>query len=376
VVNDFDLAVIGAGAVGLAVAMDAAKRGLNVIVLEMHATVGMGNSSRNSEVVHAGLYYPTGSLKHRLCVEGRRKLYGFLEHAGVPYRKCGKLVVATSEWELEAISRIFDQAQVNGVEGTKLIDAGAVARMEPEVTAVGALWSPETGIFDSHAYMVALLAQIEECGGLVAFRSQVERVEVTNCGFSVAVGGADGGTITTSRLVNSAGLLAPQIAARIDGLDPVHVPKQELAKGSYFGLNGRASFTHLVYPAPVDGGLGVHLTLDLAGRVRFGPDVEWLPAGTSPGEVDYAVDPVRAESFYAAIRRYWPGLKHGALFADYAGCRPKLSGPGDISVDFLIQSSKTHGFPGLVNLYGIESPGLTASLAIAEEVCDGVFGLD
>jgi L-2-hydroxyglutarate oxidase LhgO len=373
--NDFDLAVIGAGAVGLAVAAEAAQRSLSVIVLEMHAIPGMGNSSRNSEVVHAGLYYPTGSLKHRLCVAGRRRLYDFLEDAHVPYRKCGKLVVATSDQELSAISGIFARAQANGVEGVELIDARAVARMEPEITAVGALWSPETGIFDSHAYMVALIARIEAHGGLVALRSPVARVVVRSHGFSIETGGTEPATITATRLVNSAGLMAPAVSSRIEGLDPVHIPQQRMAKGSYFGLTGRAPFTHLVYPAPVDGGLGVHSTLDLSGRVRFGPDVEWLADGMTPDEVDYAVNPTRADSFYAAIRRYWPGLKDGTLSADYAGCRPKLSRPGEPAADFVIQSQDTHGVAGFITLYGIESPGLTASLAIAEEVCSVVFWL-
>jgi len=300
-------------------------------------------------------------------------LYDFLEDVHVPYLKCGKLVVATSDQELGAISGIFARAQANGVEGVELIDAGAVARLEPEVTAVGALWSPETGIFDSHAYMVALVARIEAAGGLVAFRSPVARVVVTGHGFVIETGGTDAATVTATRLVNSAGLMAPVISGRIEGLDPVYIPVQHMAKGSYFGLAGQAPFTHLVYPAPVDDGLGVHSTLDLAGRVRFGPDVEWLPDGMKPQEVDYAVNPARADSFYAAIRRYWPGLKDGALSADYAGCRPKLSRPGDPAADFVIQSQDTHGVSGLVNLYGIESPGLTASLAIADEVCSGVF---
>lgn len=368
--NDFDLAVIGAGAVGLAVAREAAKRGLLVIVLEKNATLGMGISSRNSEVIHAGLYYPTGSLKHTLCVSGRRKLYRFLEESKVPHRKCGKLLVATNEKELSEISLILTRARENGVEDIRLINADELAHIEPEVTGLGALWSPETGIFDSHGYMTALTAEIELCGGLIAYRSQVSQVIVEERGFSILTAGKDATVIKATNLVNSAGLMAPTVAKFIKGLDPKHIPIQRLAKGSYFALRGKAPFRHLIYPVPVDGGLGVHSTLDLSGRIRFGPDVEWLPSSVNEGDVDYKVDPNRAAKFYAAIRRYWPGLKDGALSADFAGCRPKLSAPSESVADFLIQSQKVHHIPGLINLFGIESPGLTSSLAIADQICN------
>lgn len=366
---DFDVALIGAGAVGLACATSLAERGCSALVLEAADQPGSGISSRNSEVVHAGFYYPTGSLKHRFCVRGRRMLYAFLAEAGIPFRKCGKLVVATDEAEMAGMERLQARARENGVEGVRLIGATAVREMEPELASVGGLWSPETGIFDSHAYMMALIARIEAAGGMIAYRAPVLSAEVAGGGFLLRIGGAEPTTIRVKRLVNSAGLFAPRLASRIAGLEGRFVPSQRLAKGTYFGLSGRPPFRHLVYPAPVDGGLGVHATIDLGGRVRFGPDVEWLAEGTPPDGVDYAVGVERENSFVAAIRRYWPGLPDGALFPDYSGCRPKLSGPGQPAADFMIQTAADHGVEGLVNLFGIESPGLTSSLAIGEYVC-------
>lgn len=366
--TDFDCAVIGAGAVGLACAAAFAQAGASVVVLEADKIPGSGNSSRNSEVIHAGLYYPTGSLKHRLCVDGRRLLYAFLDDMQVPYSKCGKLVVATTTDEEVGTEQLLTRAQTNGVEGVALLSSDAVSKLEPEVDAVSALWSPETGIFDSHSYMLALIAQIEAAEGIIVYRSPVERIVPQSVGFDVLVGGAEPCALKVGKVINSAGLKAPDIARATEGLAPEHIPEQWMAKGSYFGLVGRGPFSRLIYPAPVDGGLGVHSTLDLSGRIRFGPDVEWLSSSTAPDQVAYEVDADRAESFYAAIRRYWPGLSDGALVPDYAGCRPKLSAPGEPPADFDLQFSATHGLPGLVNLFGIESPGLTASLAIAQMV--------
>ncbi|MFO1131813.1 MAG: NAD(P)/FAD-dependent oxidoreductase [Hyphomicrobiales bacterium] len=369
---EFDVAVVGAGAVGLVCGAKLTECGLSTIILERTSTPGSGISSRNSEVVHAGFYYPTGSLKHRFCVHGRRMLYAFLAEAGIPFRKCGKLVVATDEVELAGMERLQTRARENGVEGVRLIGAKEAREMEPELNSVGGLWSPETGVFDSHAYMMALIARIEAAGGLIAYRAPVTSAEIANGCFVLRIGGAEPTTLRVKRLVNSAGLFAPQLASRIEGLESRYVPTQRLAKGTYFGLSGRPPFRHLVYPAPVDGGLGVHATIDLGGRVRFGPDVEWLAEGTPPDGVDYAVGMERERSFVAAIRRYWPGLPDGALFPDYAGCRPKLSGPGQPAADFLVQTDAEHGIRGLVNLFGIESPGLTSSLAIGEHVCQGL----
>lgn len=362
---DFDAVVVGAGAVGLACAARLAETGRRILVLEQAAHPGEGITSRNSEVIHAGLYYPTGSLKHRLCVDGRRKLYAFLGSHNIPHRKCGKLVVATDEAEIAKIEALKERGAENGVEGLRLLTGAEAAAMEPRVTARAALFSPETGIFDSHQFLLTLIARIEARDSHVALNTPLVSGEPTAEGFAVETGGTDPTRITCHALINSAGLFAPEIARKIAGLSPDAIPRYRFAKGCYFRLTGRAPFAHLVYPAPVDGGLGVHATLDMAGNARFGPDVEWLPEGIAPGRLNYAVAPARVESFYAAIRRYWPGLPDGALTPDYAGCRPKLSAPGEPPADFAINGGD---LPGLVSLYGIESPGLTASLAIAEHV--------
>ncbi|MFZ4122916.1 MAG: NAD(P)/FAD-dependent oxidoreductase [Caulobacterales bacterium] len=365
---DIDAVVIGAGAVGLACGAALARRDLSTLVLESTAVIGSGTSSRNSEVIHAGLYYPTGSLRHRMCVAGRRLLYPYLQARGVGHKACGKLIVATSTTELAQIEQIYARGLENDVEGLSLITGQEAMAMEPALSCTGAIWSAETGIMDSHALMLAYQGELEDLGGQVVFETPVVQITpLRGGGFSVRTGGAEPATLTCRYLVNSAGLMAHDIASRTDGYDPALIPKLLLAKGSYFGFSGKTPFSRLIYPAPVDGGLGVHVTLDLQGRMRFGPDVEWLDHA-DPARVDYQVDLRRADGFYAAIRRYWPGLPDGAITPDYAGCRPKLSGPGEPAADFRIDDAGVHGIEGLVHLFGIESPGLTSSLAIAEDV--------
>lgn len=371
---DTDVVVIGAGAVGLAVAAAFARSGREVVVLEAADGIGTGTSSRNSEVIHGGMYYPTGSLRHLMCVEGRRKLYAYLEQRGVPHQKRGKLIVATSDSEARKIEGIFATGQKNGVENMELIDGAKAMAWEPNLFCTAAMWSPETGIVDSHSYMLALQGEIEDHGGMLAFETPVTRVEpLSGGGFHVFTGGTEPGSITTRRLINSAGLGAHGVARTIEGYPADRIPKFVLAKGNYFGCAGKPAFSRLIYPAPVEGGLGVHVTMDLAGRMKFGPDVEWLTT-TNPAEVDYTVDPRRSDSFYAAIRRYWPTLRDGALAPGYAGIRPKISGPKDPAADFVVQGPAEHGVPGLVNLFGIESPGLTASLALADHAVTQLQG--
>jgi L-2-hydroxyglutarate oxidase LhgO len=355
-----DCLVIGAGVVGLACAAELARRGREVLVAEATRGIGNGLSSRNSEVIHAGLYYPTGGLKHRLCVAGRRKLYAYLASRGIAHRKLGKLVVATDAAEERQIAALHARAIANDVEDVALLTAGEAKTLEPSLACVSALISTETGVVDSHGLMLALLGDLEDRGGAIAFETPVLGGEAKHRGYEIRFGGASPMTLMARSVVNAAGL----DAARIAGLLGAEAPAMALAKGSYFGCAGRPAFSRLIYPAPVDGGLGVHLTVDLSGRMRFGPDVEWL-AETDPAKVDYSVDPRRAESFYAAIRRYWPALPDGALTPDYSGCRPKLSRRGEPAADFRIDASDA-----LVNLFGIESPGLTASLAIADMVAD------
>jgi L-2-hydroxyglutarate oxidase LhgO len=370
--HDFEAIVIGAGAVGLACAAALGRMLGPTLVLEETAEIGSGISSRNSEVVHGGLYYPTGSLKHRLCVEGRRLLYSYLERAGLPFLKCGKLVVATDAGELDGIETLARQAFANGVENIRLLDRSDVARLEPDVAAEGALFSPETGVFDSHAFMLALSAEIEGTGGHIALRTPFLGAEPGKQGFRVRTGGPDPVEVKSRFLVNSAGLTASAVAAAIAGYPADAIPDLRFARGCYFGLSGVSPFRHLVYPAPVDGGLGVHATLDLAGRVRFGPDVEWLAPETNATDLGYDVSPTRAGAFYSAIRRYWPGLPDGALYPDYAGIRPKLNGPGESAADFRVDTEAVHGLAGLVSLFGVESPGLTASLAIGDMVASAL----
>jgi L-2-hydroxyglutarate oxidase LhgO len=303
-----------------------------------------------------------------MCVEGRRKLYQYLARRGVPHQKRGKLIVATSDSETKKIESIHAIGGKNGIENLELITGAEAMAMEPNLFCSAALWSPETGLIDSHAYMLALQGEIEDQGGMIAFETPAERIELLKGGgFRVMTGGTEPGSVTCRRLVNSAGLGAHAVAHKIEGYRADLIPKLVLAKGNYFGCAGKPAFSRLIYPAPVEGGLGVHVTLDLAGRMRFGPDVEWLTT-SNPAEVDYRVDPRRSDSFYAAIRRYWPGLPDGVITPDYSGCRPKLSGPGEPAADFRIDGPELHGIEGLVNLFGIESPGLTSSPAIADEV--------
>lgn len=366
-----DAVVIGAGAVGLACAAELARRGLAPLVLERTGGIGTGVSSRNSEVIHAGIYYPTGSLKHLLCIEGRRALYAYLASRNVAHRACGKWIVATDTAEEAAIAGIHERALANGVEGMRALSGAQARAMEPALACTAAIESRETGILDSHGYMLALEGDIADRGGAIAFETQVVRAEILADG-RFALDTKDT-RIICRVLINAAGLGAQQFAELLDGYERALIPPLILAKGSYFGCSGRPAFQRLIYPAPVDGGLGVHVTLDLAGRMRFGPDVEWL-THNDPERVDYAVDLKRAESFYAAIRRYWPGLPDGALTPDYAGCRPKLSGPGAPAADFRIDGPDLHGHAGLVHLFGIESPGLTASPAIARRAADAAHG--
>jgi len=355
-----DTAVIGAGLVGLAVARALALSGREVVILEAEDAIGTHTSSRNSEVIHAGIYYPQGSLKARACVEGRERLYAYCAERGVPHRRCGKLIVATDaaqEGELEGIRR---KAQANGVTDVVRLGVDEARALEPALSFVAALHSPSTGIVDSHALMLAYLGDAESAGAMLALKSPLEKGIVRPEGIELQVAGAE--PLLARAVVNSAGLRAPSLARRIEGFPAALAPRELYAKGNYYALARRAPFSRLVYPVPEPGGLGVHVTLDLGGRARFGPDVEWIDAP------DYRVDPQRAQAFYAAIRRYWPGLPDGALVPDYAGIRPKISGPGEPAADFVVQGPREHGVAGLVNLFGIESPGLTASLALADDV--------
>lgn len=354
--------VVGAGVIGLAVAREAALRGHEVTIAERTGGIANGVSSRNSEVIHGGLYYPTGSSRARHCVRGRRMLYEFCAGHGVAHKKCGKLVVATSEAELAKVETIRAQAEANGVENTEMIGGNAARALEAELSCIGALWSPETGIVDSHGFMLALWGDLQERGGMIAFETTVERLRLNAGSWHVEFSGRDAGALEFDAVVNAAGLGAQPLARRIEGYPADKIPRLVLAKGNYFGFAGRPVFSRLIYPTPVDGGLGVHVTLDLAGRMRFGPDVEWIK------QESYTVDARRAENFYERIRAYWPGLPADSLVPDYCGIRPKLTGPGEPAADFMIESEAAHGMPRLVNLFGIESPGLTSSLSLAEEI--------
>ena len=357
--SDFDAVIVGAGAVGLACAYALARRGDSVVVLERANRIGAGVSSRNSEVIHAGLHYPTGSLKARLCVDGRRALYTFLETHNVSHQKCGKLIVATEQGDVAAIEQLAKQAEINGVEGVRWLDGAEARALEPQLNAVAALESVESGILDAHGYMLALEGEIEAHGGAIALSSPFLGASATAGGFSIRVGGADPMNVIAGRLIISAGLGAQDCARAIDGFPAERISALHLGKGNYFALQGvKAPFSRLIYPPPIPGALGTHYRRDLGGVARFGPDLHFVE------HEDYTVDPARAEDFYQTVRRFWPALPDGALAPDYAGIRPKLHGPGEPQGDFVIDDSVDN----LICLFGIESPGLTSSLAIGDEV--------
>jgi L-2-hydroxyglutarate oxidase LhgO len=355
--------VIGAGVIGLAVARALALAGREVIVLEAERGAGTHTSARNSEVIHAGIYYPPGSWKARLCVAGHRALYAYAEARGIEHRALGKLIVATSEEELPALARYHERALANGVEGLRWMEPEEVRRLEPAISCVRALWSERTGIIDGHGLMSALRADVEARGAALVFRAPVVGARPEPDGFTVQVEGSAPARLRCRWLINAAGLWAQDVARSIAGLPAGAIPASYRARGHYFTLAGPSPFRHLIYPVAVSGGLGIHVTLDLGGAARFGPDVEWVHA------VDYAFDERRAPAFEAAIRRYWPALPAGGLRPGYVGVRPKL-GPAGTTHDFVIQGPRDHGLLGLVNLYGIESPGLTAALAIADQVVE------
>lgn len=357
-----DVVVIGAGVVGLACARAFARSGQEVVIVESREDFGTGISARSSEVIHAGLYYPRGTLKARFCVEGNRLLYAYCAGHGVQYQRTGKLVVATNTEQEDDLGRLRRQGEANGVTDLRLLTAREAIALEPQLKCTAALLSPSTGIVDSRGLMLALLGDAEAHGATLALQSPLLAGEISDRGIALRVGGAEPMQLKARLVINAAGLGAQAVAASLAGFPADRVPPSLYAKGNYYSLAGRAPFSRLVYPLPEPGGLGVHLTLDLGGQARFGPDVEWVDAP------DYRVDPARANSFYGAIRRYWAGLPDGALTPAYAGIRPKIVGPDQAAADFLIQGPADHGVAGLVNLFGIESPGLTSSLAISDYV--------
>jgi L-2-hydroxyglutarate oxidase LhgO len=364
--EQIDAVVIGAGVVGLAVGRALALSGREVVVLESENAIGTGTSSRNSEVIHAGIYYPAGSLKARLCVQGKDMLYAYCAERGVAHQRLGKLIVATSPEQVPALDGIVAKAAANGVDDLQKLTAAQARALEPALSCEAALLSPSTGVVDSHGLMLSLQGDMENAGGLLALVSPVAHIGVRQgtATHPICVTTQDGTVLACRVLVNAAGLNAVALARAMAGLDPRLLPQAYCAKGNYFTLAGKAPFSRLIYPVPEKAGLGVHLTLDLGGQAKFGPDVQWVDDPT-----DLQVDPRRGDAFYAEVRKYWPDLADGALQAGYAGMRPKISGPNEASADFLIQGPADHGVPGLVNLLGIESPGLTSSLAIAAEVC-------
>ena len=359
--DELDCAVIGGGVVGLAAARALALAGREVLVLESEGAIGTGTSSRNSEVIHAGIYYPQGSLKAKLCVEGRNALYAYAAERGVPHQRCGKLIVATSAEQVGQLEAIRVKAVANGVDDLVQITAQQAREMEPQLHCTAALHSPSTGIVDSHALMLSLLGDLENAGGMLALKSPIIRAECGNGGIVLIA--EDGTALRCRSVVNAAGLGAPSLARRFEGLPASAIPTEYFAKGNYFTLSGRAPFSRLIYPVPEPGGLGVHLTIDLGGQAKFGPDVQWVESAD-----DLVVNPARGDGFYAEVRKYWPALPDGGLIPGYAGMRPKISGPGEPAADFRIDGPALHGVPGLVNLFGIESPGLTSSLAIGAHV--------
>lgn len=362
-----DCVVVGAGVVGLAVARALALRGREVVVLEATSAIGTGTSSRNSEVIHAGLYYPPGSLKARTCVRGKAMLYEYCATRGIAHRRCGKLIVATEATQEGALAALQARGQACGVDDLQWMSAAQAAKLEPALRCTAAVHSPSTGLIDSHSLMLALQGEAEDHGAMLALHSPLRAARATGDGFELDVGGAEPMSLHARCVINSGGLHAVALAARFEGLAAKHLPTSFWARGHYFALPGRPAFSRLIYPMPNEAGLGVHVTLDLGGQMRFGPDVQWI-ATSALGDEDYQVDAQRAEPFAEAIRAYWPGLPDAALQPAYAGIRPKICGPGEPAADFLIQGPAIHGLHGLVNLFGIESPGLTACLAIAEAV--------
>lgn len=368
-----DCVVVGAGVVGLAVARAIALSpkfaGREVMVLEAASTIGTGTSSRNSEVIHAGIYYPQGSLKAQLCVQGRTMLYDYCVDRGIGFKRCGKLIVATNDAQVVQLQGIIAKAAANGVHDLVLLTRTEARELEPQLECVAAVHSPSTGIVDSHALMLALQGDLENAGGMVVLNSSVESAQVLAkntmlagvlpASTAIKIIAKDGTELLARTVINAAGLNAPTLARRFAGLDPKHIPQDYYAKGNYFTLQGKSPFNRLIYPVPDVAGLGVHLTLDLGGQAKFGPDVQWV---NSPD--DLVVDPARGDTFYTEVRKYWPNLQDGALIAGYAGIRPKISAPHEAAKDFMIQGPKDHGVAGLVNLFGIESPGLTSSLAM------------
>jgi L-2-hydroxyglutarate oxidase LhgO len=361
--EEADVAVIGAGVVGLAVARAFARSGREVLILEAEAMFGSHTSSRNSEVIHAGIYYPRDSKKALLCVRGKSLLYEYCGANELPHRRLGKLIVAAREDELPVLERLKAQAEGNGVVDLEWLEASRIAELEPAVRGVRGLFSPSSGIVDSHAVMAALLRDAREAGAELVLSTPIVSGAVASDGIELVAGGSEPISFNCRVVVNSAGLFAQRVARSIRGVPEQSVPGSFYAKGHYFTLAGKSPFSHLVYPIPAPGGLGVHVTLDLGGQVRFGPDVSWIDG------IDYAFDESRAESFYAAVRAYYPALRDGSLQPGYTGIRPKLSREGGAFQDFVVQGPKDHGVPGLVQLYGIESPGLTAALALADDVC-------
>ncbi len=363
--EQIDAVVIGAGAVGLAVGRALALAGREVMVLESENAIGTGTSSRNSEVIHAGIYYPAGSLKARLCVQGKAMLYAYCAERGVTHQRLGKLIVATSAEQVKDLDGIIAKAQANGVHDLQKLSAAQACALEPALACEAALLSPSTGVIDSHGLMLSLQGDLENAGGLLALVSPVQQIGLQHgtATHPIRVSTQDGTELACKVLVNAAGLNAVALARGMQGLDPKQLPQAHYAKGNYFTLAGKAPFSRLIYPVPEKAGLGVHLTLDLGGQAKFGPDVQWVDDPT-----DLQVDPRRGEAFYAEVRKYWPDLADGALQPGYAGMRPKINAPHEAPADFMIQGPAEHGVPGLVNLLGIESPGLTSSLAIAAQV--------
>ena len=373
-----DCVVIGAGVVGLAVAREMALQGRETILLEREAAFGTVSSSRNSEVIHAGIYYPKDSLKAKLCVRGNGLLYEYCRNHQVATQPYGKLIVAADQSQVDSLEAILYKAQNNGVPDVRMISGQQAVAMEPQLHCVSAVLSASTGIIDSHGLMLSYLGGFEDAGGMIAYQSPMVSARLVSQmlggGFELEIGGSSPMKMRTRLLINCAGLSAPAVASRIEGLDPKYVPKAYFAKGNYFSLSGKSPFKHLIYPIPEPGGLGVHLTLDMGGQAKFGPDVEWLNID-SEEQINYTVDPVRGNGFYEAVRRYWPGLKDGVLQPDYSGVRAKIVSAGEPAGDFCFDGPLQHGLNGLFNLYGFESPGLTSSLAIAlhlEELIEGL----